>query len=129
MNRRNFLSTVAVGGLAAVDSKNRAPLNQPPVAKEVGREPGEFMAKAEPARQSARRAPSSAPPIRKIGRWTLEEIRGHFQKELETDVISLFPGPDLVDLLISLQQFWPAARAFGGRPSGQRGPGQARPAL
>jgi N-acylglucosamine 2-epimerase len=90
MNRRNFLSTVAVGGLAAVDSKNRARLDPPPAAKDVGRGPGEPGAKAAPARQSARRAPSSAPPIRKIGRWTVEEIRVHFQKELETDVIGFW---------------------------------------
>lgn len=85
MKRRNFLSTMAVGGLAAVDSSRLERPNpsagpRPPVSE------GKSTAGA--PRQAVRPAPRSVPPIQKIGRWPLDEIRSRFEKELETDVIA-----------------------------------------
>jgi len=93
MKRRNFLGAVAVGGLAAVEPKNLGRLGHGSGQKVVegdSLESGAVVSSAAVEGQAARTAPSAASPIRKIGRWTLEEIRTHFQNELETDVIGFW---------------------------------------
>ena len=90
MKRRNFLSAVSVGGLAAVDAARIKPLippTAPPLA--AAENPGGRVA-AGKEQNPARPSPRTGPPIQKIGRWTLEEVRAHFQKELETDVIAFW---------------------------------------
>ncbi len=92
MKRRNFLSTVAVGGLAAVESGKRLAAGARLETRPDAMRKTPSLAPAAPkfppgTRQGVQGAPAS---IRKIGRWSLEEIREHFQKELENDVIGFW---------------------------------------
>ncbi len=84
MRRRNFLTTMAVGGLAAVEAGKTLGGERPAAGRPDSSRP------AAPQAKSAGAPGSTAAAIQKIGPWTLQEIRAHYQKELETDVIGFW---------------------------------------
>ena len=92
MKRRNFLSTVAVGGLAAVESRkilSAGPSGgtQTPAVRVADSGTLPLSEVSPPAVRAVQGSPSS---IQKIGRWSLQEIRDHYQKEFETDVVAFW---------------------------------------
>jgi N-acylglucosamine 2-epimerase len=92
MRRRNFLSTMAVGGLAAIDPSGRLAA-EPAGGKWTGaRHETHSMTQpvSDVAPRAARSPQAPAAAVQKIGRWPLQEIRDHFQRELETDVIAFW---------------------------------------
>lgn len=89
MKRRNFLSAMAVGSVAVVGPGQR-PVPGPSARMEDEGLISMTRRATEDARRAAEISPGSAEPIQKIGPWPLREIRAHFQKELETDVIAFW---------------------------------------
>ena len=87
MKRRSFLTTVAVGGLAAANPGKG-------LAAELSdsRGPGAPKTFSQSAGRTGvtRGGAAGTAPLQKIGPWTLQEIRAHFQKELENDVIGFW---------------------------------------
>ncbi len=92
MKRRNFLSTVAIGSLAAAGPGKhlRADPAGGPGTVDAAEVSSGFKPASPPLWRAFDSAQVQAGSIQKIGRWSLQEIRDHFQKELETDVIAFW---------------------------------------